>query len=101
MTPENASLHIKHLKTDIDQYLNSAVGTTQKSKATTQKTLTATPKTILDYLKGHPKATRQEVAEALGDITEDGIKYHFSRLQRMGYLKREGGRKLGWWMALD
>lgn len=93
------SLHIQHLKNDIDQYLNTTVDTTQKNKTTTQKTLTATQKTILDYLKEHPTATRQEVAEALGNITEDGIKYHFSRLQKKGYLKREGGRKLGHWVV--
>lgn len=95
------SLHIQHLKNDIDQYLNITVDTTQKNKTTTQKTLTATQKTILDYLKEYPTATRQEVAEALGNITEDGIKYHFSRLQSMGYLKREGGRKLGYWVVSD
>ena len=96
-----ASLHIQHLKNDIDQYLNSTANTTQKNKNTTQKTLTATQKAILDYLKVHPKATRQEVAESLGIITENGIKYHFSRLQKMGYLKREGGRKLGHWVVAD
>ena len=96
-----ASLHIQHLKNDIDQYLNSTTDTTQKTPTTTQKTLTATQKAILDYLKVHPKATRQEVAESLGIITENGIKYHFSRLQKMGYLKREGGRKLGHWVVED
>ena len=89
-----ASLHIQHLKNDIDQYLNSTTDTTQK-------TLTTTQKAILDYLKEHPKATRQEVAESLGIITENGIKYHFNRLQKMGYLKREGGRKLGHWVVAD
>ena len=89
-----AWLHIQHLKNDIDQYLNSTTDTTQK-------TLTTTQKAILDYLKEHPKATRQEVAESLGIITENGIKYHFSRLQKMGYLKREGGRKLGHWVVAD
>ena len=77
MTPTNASLHIKHLKADIDQYQKSSIDTTQKSKTTTQKTLTATPRAILDYLKDHSKATRQEVAEALGNITEDSLKYLF------------------------
>lgn len=96
-----ASLHIQHLKNDIDQYLNLATETTQKIGNTTQKALTATQKAILDYLKEDPTATRQEVAEALGNITEDGIKYHFSRLQSMGYLKREGGRKLGYWVVSD
>ncbi|MBO7490528.1 MAG: winged helix-turn-helix transcriptional regulator [Bacteroidales bacterium] len=56
-----------------------------------------TQKEIFDYLIEHPEATRQEIAEALGKITEDGIKYHISRLQKNGYLKREGGRKLGRW----
>ena len=55
-----ASLHIQHLRNDIDQYQNTTTDATQK----------------------HPTATRQEVAEALGNITEDGIKYHFSRLQK-------------------
>jgi hypothetical protein len=39
-----ASLHIQHLKNDIDQYLNLATETTQKIGNTT-------PKAILDYLK--------------------------------------------------
>ena len=96
-----AWLHIQHLKNDIDQYLNSTTDTTQKTLTTTQKTLTTTQKAILDYLKEHPKATRQEVAESLDNITENGIKYHFNRLQKMGYLKREGGRKLGHWVVAD
>ena len=94
-----ASLHIQHLKSDIDQYLNTTIDTAQKTIQTTQKIITTTQKTILEYLKEHPTATRQEVAEALGNITEDGIKYHFSRLQKKGYLKREGGRKLGHWVV--
>ncbi len=93
-----AALHAQHLRSDIDQYLNSTVDTTQKKGKTTQKIPSTTQKAILDYLKEHPHATRQEVAEALGNITEDGIKYHFSRLQKNGFLKREGGRKLGHWV---
>ncbi|MBR3412622.1 MAG: hypothetical protein IKG81_08035 [Bacteroidales bacterium] len=46
-------------------------------------------------------ATRQDVSKALSNITEDGIKYHSSRLQKMGYLKREGGRKLGRWVVWE
>ena len=94
-----ANLHIQHLKADIDQYLNSTADTAQKKETTTQKTLSAIQKAILDYLKEHPKATRQEVAEALGNITRDGIKYHFSRLQKTGYLKRKDGRKMGNWVV--
>jgi predicted HTH transcriptional regulator len=74
---------------------------TQKSKNTTQKPLTTTQKAILDYLKEHPKATRQEVAEAIGNITEDGIKYNIGRLQQYGCLKREKGRKNGSWIVIE
>ena len=93
-----ATLHAQHLRNDIDQYLNTTASTTQRNNNTTQKTLSTTQKAIIDYLKEHPKATRKEVAEALGNITEDGIKYHLNRLQGMGHLKREGGRKLGYWV---
>lgn len=95
-----ANLHAQHLKAAIDQYQNTTTNTTQKNNITTQKEPTTTQKAILDYLKEHPHATRQEVAEALGNITEDGIKYHFSRLQKTGYLKRKGGRKLGDWVVI-
>ena len=95
-----ATLHARHLRDDINQYLSTTTGTTQKGRNTTQKKLSTTQKAILDYLKEHPTATRQEVAEALGNISEDGIKYHFSRLQKKGYLKREGGRKIGRWTVV-
>ena len=94
-------LHVEHLRSDIEEYLNSTDGTTQKRNNTTQKKPTTTQKAILNYLKEHPKATRQEVADALGNITENGIKYHFDRLQKNGYLKREGGRKTGSWLVKD
>lgn len=74
--------------------------TTQKDKNTTQKPLTTAQKGILNYLKEHPKATRQEVAEVIGDITENGVKYNIGILQQCGALKRENGRKNGYWVVL-
>jgi predicted HTH transcriptional regulator len=74
---------------------------TQKVKNTTPKPLNATQKAILDYLKAHPTATRQEVAAALGNITEDGVKYNIGRLQQYGRLKRENGRKNGSWLVIS
>ena len=56
---------------------------------------------ILDYLKAHPTATRQEVAESIGNITEDGVKYNIGKLQQYGRLKRENGRKNGSWLVID
>lgn len=74
--------------------------TTQKSKMATRKPLNATPKRILDYLDNYPKATRQETAEALGDITENGVKFNIGLLQQYGALKRKGGRKNGEWVVV-
>ena len=74
--------------------------TTQKSKVTTLKPLTTTQKEILKYLHEHPTATRQEVAGAIDNITEDGVKYNIGRLQQYGVLKRIGGRKNGHWEVI-
>ena len=74
--------------------------TTQKSKTTTQKPLNTTQKRILAYLKSYPKATRQEVAEALGDITEDGVKFNIGLLQQYNALRRKGGKKFGEWVVV-
>ncbi|MCK5169276.1 MAG: putative DNA binding domain-containing protein [Bacteroidales bacterium] len=60
---------------------------------TTQKTA----QKILDILKEHPKAGRKEIAEILGDITEDGVKYHIDRLKKEGILIRVGPNKGGYW----
>lgn len=74
---------------------------TQKREFTTQKPLTTTQKAILNYLKAHSKATRKEIAEVIGNITEDGVKFNIGRLQQYGCLKREGGRKNGTWVVKE
>ena len=74
--------------------------TTQKSKVTTRKPLNTTQKRILDYLKDYPKATRQNVADALGNITVNGVKFNIGLLQQYGALKRKGGRKNGEWVVI-
>lgn len=90
--------------------------TTQKNENTTQKSAikgelttqkssveidSTTQKKIVDYLQAHPQATRVEIAKALGDITEDGVKFHIAKLQQQGRLKRIGGRKQGYWQVLS
>jgi predicted HTH transcriptional regulator len=74
--------------------------TTQKSKVTTRKPLNTTQKRILDYLKDYPKATRQNVADALGNITVNGVKFNIGLLQQYGALERKGGRKNGEWVVI-
>lgn len=74
--------------------------TTQKTDNATPKDLDTTQKKVLDYFRNHPKATRVEVAMALGGITEDGVKFAIGKLQKKGLLRRVGGRKLGEWQVL-
>ena len=73
---------------------------TQKSESTTQKDLDATQKKVLEFFKNNPKGARVEAANALGDITEDGVKFVIGKLQQKGLLKRIGGRKHGEWQVL-
>lgn len=56
---------------------------------------------ILELLRRHPDAGRRELAAALGDITEDGVKYHLDRLKERGRLRRAGPDFGGRWEVLD
>ena len=71
--------------------------TTQNTSKTTQKDLSATQKAVLEYFRNYPKGTRADAANAIPDLSEDGVKYLIGRLQQLGFLKREGGRKDGYW----
>lgn len=75
--------------------------TTQKEDFTTQKNITTTQKNVLDFFKDHPKASRVDAANSIGNITEDGVKFIIGKLQQQGLLKREGGRKNGTWIVID
>ena len=81
-----------------------SIATTQKKvlkgENTTQKNLDTTQKEVLRYFKENPKGTRVEAAKAIGDITEDGVKFIIGKLQQKGLLKRVGGRKHGEWQVL-
>lgn len=75
--------------------------TTQKAQKTTQKDLSTTQKAVLEYFRNNPKGTRVEAANAIPDLSEDGVKYLIGRLQQLGFLKREGGRKDGCWVVIE
>ena len=75
------------------------IDTTQKQEIATQKNLDTTQKKVLEYFKDNPKATRVDAANALGNITEDGVKFIIAKLQKKGLLKRVGGRKYGEWLV--
>lgn len=78
--------------------------TIQKNEITTQKTiqkdLTTTQKEVLEFFRNHPKAKREEAIQML-NVTEGGVKFIIGKLQRQGLLKREGGRKNGYWVVID
>ena len=75
------------------------IDTTQKKEIDTQKNLNTTQKKVLEYFKDNPKATRVDAANALGNITEDGVKFIIAKLQKKGLLTRVGGRKYGEWLV--
>jgi ATP-dependent DNA helicase RecG len=52
---------------------------------------------ILDLIKERPKITKKEIAEALGGITPDGVKYHLNKLVAGGKIKRIGHTKNAHW----
>ena len=83
---------------DIDTTQKREIAT-QKNLDTTQKNLDTTQKKVLEYFKDNPKATRVDAANALGNITEDGVKFIIAKLQKKGLLKRVGGRKYGEWLV--
>ena len=58
------------------------IDTTQKKEIATQKNLDTTQKKVLEYFKDNPKATRVDAANALGNITEDGVKFIIAKLQK-------------------
>lgn len=66
--------------------------TTQK---TTQKIPQKTIQRILDILSTDPSAGRRFIAEKLGDITEDGVKYQLNKMKSDGQIEHIGPAKGG------
>jgi ATP-dependent DNA helicase RecG len=67
-------------------------GSSEEGGKTTQKTT----QKILDMIAANPSINRKELASQIG-ITTDGIKYHLTKLQKRGRLKRIGPDKGGHW----
>ena len=54
---------------------------------------------ILSQIFLNPQITRRELVEKNKELTVDSVKHHISRLQQLGLLRREGGRKKGHWVV--
>ena len=59
-----------------------------------------TTQEIVNLLKRDPKLTRKKLAEKLGTISEDGVKYHLNKLVKEGRILRKGSTKSGYWEVL-
>ena len=54
----------------------------------TQETEEKTTQKILELIKENPYIIRKELAQEIGNITEDGIKYHLAKLKEKGNIRR-------------
>ena len=70
------------------------------AEKTTQKTTQKTESRILEILTQHPDYGRKQIAEALDDITEGGVKYQLDKLKKAKRIKRIGPDKGGSWKIL-
>ena len=73
----------------------------QTTTQTTTQRLSDVQKTIIEYIKEHPTASRKEIAANIGCITENGVKYHIQKLQKEGIVKRVGADFGGHWEIID
>jgi len=81
---------------------------TSKPTSTTQKTTQILPgnypetaQRILHVLANSPDASRLRLAQALGDITENGVKYQLAKMKREGIIRRIGPDKGGHWEIIN
>ena len=61
-----------------------------------EKTTQKTTQKIIEAIANKSDITQKELAAVIG-ITEDGVKYHVTRLREKGVLKRIGPDKGGYW----
>ncbi|MFM7612937.1 MAG: ATP-binding protein [Synechococcales cyanobacterium] len=71
------------------------------SGQTTLKTTLKTEDRIIEILSLNPQASRTEIADALGGITEDGVKYQLNKLKKQGRIARVGPDKGGYWEVIN
>lgn len=106
---------------NVDETIQKGTGTIQKGTDTIQKTIQKSPdaiqKTIqeileskgveitklqmdiLVYFATNPEATRKDYISSREGISEGGTISNISRLQDLGILRHEGGRKKGCWVV--
>lgn len=77
--------------------LKAKDGTTQiATQITTQIATQIISEKIVELLRQHPTMGRKKLAEILGNITEDGVKYHLDKLKEERKIERVGGTRGKW-----
>ena len=75
--------------------------TTQITTQITAHKITEIQQKIVNCLVSNPSASRKQLATLVGDITEDGIKYHLKKLQQTGVINRIGPDNGGHWEVVE
>ncbi len=78
----------------------SVEGAPDSTRKTAQKTAQKTTQKILSILADEPDVSRARLAELIGGITADGVKYHLAKLKKLGLVRRIGPDKGGHWEVL-
>lgn len=74
-------------------------GKEKSSGKTVEKTVEKSSREkIIELIKGNAAITTRELADLIG-ITDKGIEYQLSRMQKDGVLTREGSKKSGVWIV--
>ncbi len=71
----------------------------EEGSVSDRKTTQKTTQKILELIKENPEITRKELAELI-NITEDGVKYHLTKLKKQKKIKRIGPDKGGHWKVV-
>ena len=82
------------------QYKKLLAEDTTQTTTQTKVKKTEMQKAILNIIKRNNKVTLQDIANALGK-TRDGIKYHITKLQKLGILKHIGKDNDGHWEIIN
>lgn len=67
------------------------------TQETTQETTSKMTAKILRLLSENPKITAIELAEIIGEITFEGVRYHLKKLIKLGRIEHIGPTKDGYW----
>jgi ATP-dependent DNA helicase RecG len=65
-----------------------------------EKTTQKTTQKIVELIKKNPEISRKDIANIIEGITEDGVKYHITKLKDQGLIKRIGPDKGGHWKII-